>query len=171
MKLQKIISAALITLVSIIGLTVAVSAEKYVVGSSRPSSQNVEKSPQATQKNPDQDTLVIKARLLEIPGTFPPNDLYNYVYIMKYRVLSVEKGSFDNREILVGHYNPRIARDKVSGDMDTLVNGNVQSFDIGDKHRLVLVKPLIEVWDGAVEDDYFDSNEDKYYALTTDKAE
>ncbi|MBD3242540.1 MAG: hypothetical protein GF331_18265, partial [Chitinivibrionales bacterium] len=31
------------------------------------------------------DTLKVVARLIEIPGTFPPNDLYNYVYIMKYR--------------------------------------------------------------------------------------
>src|SRR5660397_222779 len=33
------------------------------------------------------DSLVITARLIEIPGKFAPNDLYNYVYIMKYRVV------------------------------------------------------------------------------------
>jgi len=37
------------------------------------------------------DTLIIIARLVEIPGKFPPNDLYNYVFIMKYRVVKVLK--------------------------------------------------------------------------------
>ena len=38
------------------------------------------------------DTLIIIARLVEIPGKFPPNDLYNYVFIMKYRVVKVFSG-------------------------------------------------------------------------------
>ena len=38
------------------------------------------------------DTLIVIARLIEIPSKFVPNDLYNYVYIMKYSILKVEKG-------------------------------------------------------------------------------
>jgi hypothetical protein len=29
-------------------------------------------------------SVEVTARLLEIPGQFPPNDLYNYAYVLKY---------------------------------------------------------------------------------------
>jgi hypothetical protein len=114
------------------------------------------------------DTLVIEARLIEVPGTFPPNDLYNYVYIMKYRVLDVVKGSYDDKEILVGQYNPLIPRDEVDDKMKDFVDGDVEEFEEGNKHRLVLVQPIEDVWNEALEDEYFDSEKTKYYALKTD---
>ena len=91
------------------------------------------------------DTLIIKARLVEIPGKFAPNDLYNYVYVMKYRVLSVEKGVFKGKEILVGHYNPLIPRSMVKDKMDPFVNGDVEKFEEGSTHLLKLVKPIESV--------------------------
>ncbi len=111
------------------------------------------------------DTLEITARLVEIPGTFPPNDLYNYVYIMKYRVLEVEKGEYDEKEILVGHYNPLIPRKQVNDKMDEYVEGDVEKFEEGAKHKLVLITPIETVWNEALEDEYFDQDVDKYYAL------
>ena len=48
------------------------------------------------------DTLKVVARLTEIAGKFPPNDLYDYVYIMKYRIITVESGNIRGKEILVG---------------------------------------------------------------------
>ena len=45
----------------------------------------------------------VTAELLEIPGTFPPNDLYDYTYILKYRVLRVHRGNVPTPELLVGH--------------------------------------------------------------------
>jgi len=114
------------------------------------------------------DTLVITARVLEIPGTFPPNDLYNYVYIMKYRVLKVEKGSFDGKEILVGHYNPLIARKDVDDKMDEYVDGDVEKFEEGARHRLVLIPNITDVWQEALEDEYFDIEDNKYYCLKAD---
>lgn len=111
------------------------------------------------------DTLEITGRLVEIPGTFPPNDLYNYVYIMKYRVLEVEKGEYGEKEILVGHYNPLIPRKQVSDKMDEYVEGDVEKFEEGAKHRLVLITPIETVWNEALEDEYFDQDVDKYYAL------
>jgi hypothetical protein len=118
------------------------------------------------------DTLVIEGRLMEIPGTFPPNDLYNYVYIMKYRVLKVVKGSCSEKEILVGHYNPRIARAAVKDQMDAVVNGTVTKFTVGDKQKLVLVRPLSRLWSQAVEDEYYDVGEEqKYFAIKADIAQ
>src|SRR5262245_39918428 len=48
----------------------------------------------------------LTARLIEIPGQLPPNDLYNYAYVVKYQVLEVHRVNVDTKEIFVGHYNP-----------------------------------------------------------------
>jgi hypothetical protein len=118
-----------------------------------------------------QDTLIVIARLIEIPGKFPPNDLYNYVYIMKYRVMKVLKGMYPAQEILVGHYNPLIPRQQVKDKMTPFTGGNVAKFETGARHKLVLVKPIERIWKDAVEDDYADSDLDKYYALKADVAQ
>jgi hypothetical protein len=115
-----------------------------------------------------QDTLVVIARLIEIPGKLPPNDLYNYVYIMKYRITKVLKGSYKGQEILVGHYNPLIPRKLIKDKMAAFVGGDVAKFETGAKHRLTLIKPIERIWKDAVEDDYADSDLEKYYALRAD---
>ena len=114
------------------------------------------------------DTLVVTALLAEIPGKFAPNDLYNYVYIMKYKVLKVEKGKYAEKEILVGQYNPLIPRARIKDKMDSLVNGNADKFIVGVKNRLKLITPISAVWNDAIDDDYIDSELDKYFALRTD---
>jgi len=123
----------------------------------------------AERKDGRNDTLIINARLLEIPGTFPPNDLYNYVYILKYRILKVVEGSYREKEIFVGQYNPLIARTAIKDKMKNVVDGNVKKFSVGDKHILTLIKPIDKVWAEAIEDEYFDDESDKYYALKTDR--
>ncbi len=87
---------------------------------------------------PARGSLTIEARLEEIPAPFPANDLYNYVYIMKYRVLKVLRGRYTDSVILVGHYNPRFAREEITDPMDSLVDGDLTSFNPGDIHRLAL---------------------------------
>lgn len=114
------------------------------------------------------DTLVVDARLIEIPGTMPPNDLYNYVYVMKYRVIKVIKGEYTNQEILVGHYNPLIPRRLIKDKMKSVVSGTVEKFEKGTKHNLVLVG-IEKVWNDAVENEYFDSELPVYFAVTADK--
>lgn len=114
------------------------------------------------------DTLVVIARLVEIKGKFVENDLYDYVYVMKYNVITVEKGNYTKKEILVGHYNPLIPRNKVKDKMDLYVDGTVERFTIGDKHRLTLIEPIEKIWDGAIEDEYFDTDLKKYFALRAD---
>jgi hypothetical protein len=136
------------------------------------SSPTVEKTaaPAPAGATAAQDTLVLIARLMEIPGKFAPNDLYNYVYIMKYRVTTVVKGAYAGQEILVGHYNPLIPRPRIKDRMAPFARGNVEQFERGARHRLTLVTPIEKVWNNAVEDDYVDSDLDKYYALTADVA-
>jgi|WetSurMetagenome_2_1015567.scaffolds.fasta_scaffold00008_96 hypothetical protein len=117
------------------------------------------------------DTLVVIARITEIPGKFASNDLYNYVYIMKYRVLSVVKGAYKGQDILVGHYNPLIPRSQIKDTMKKNVSGNVEKFEVGAKQKLWLVTPIDKVWKDAVDDEYTDSDLDKYYAVKADIAQ
>jgi hypothetical protein len=112
------------------------------------------------------DTIKLEARLIEIPGKFPSNDLYNYVYIMKYKVVKVLKGTYAKKEILVGHYNPLIPRDRIKDKMAETVHGNVTRFEINDRHLLTLF-PLEKVWKDAVEDDYTDADLESYFAVET----
>ena len=42
-----------------------------------------------------QGTIEVTAKLVEVPGPFPPNDLYNYGYVLKYKVLAVHRGKVD----------------------------------------------------------------------------
>lgn len=109
------------------------------------------------------DPLIVEARLTEIPGKMPGNDLYNYVYIFKYKVLKVVQGDFKGKEILVGVYNPKIPRGSVRDKMAESAKGNVREFKANDKHRLILV-PMESVWKGALEDEYFDDEATRYFA-------
>jgi hypothetical protein len=117
------------------------------------------------------DTLVVVARITEIAGKFAPNDLYNYVYIMKYRVLTVVKGTYKEQDILVGQYNPLIPRAQIKDAMKKNVAGNADKFEVGAKHKLTLIKPIDKVWKDAIEDEYTDSEMDKYFAVRTDIAQ
>ena len=121
-------------------------------------------------KPPVEGELVMTAKLMEIPGSFPANELYNYAYVMKYKVMKVTQGTYGDTDILVGHYNPRMAREEIKDEQDAKVGGNVKSFQVGDVHYLVLSQ-LDGIWTGAVEDDYFKEKRARYWALWADKAE
>lgn len=110
------------------------------------------------------ENLTVEGKLSEIPGKMPPNDLYNYVYVLKYKVTKVVEGKFDGKEILVGVYNPLIARGQVKDKMADKSKGDVRAFKVGDKHTLKLVK-LEGNYDGAVEDEYFDDESERYLAV------
>jgi hypothetical protein len=142
-------------------------AQKTTPATKAAPAQKAAPAAKATQKV---DTLIVTARLAEIPGKFAPNDIYNYVYIMKYQVIKVEKGKYAGKEILVGEYNPLIPRAKIADKMAPLVNGNAENFTVGAKHRLVLISPMTAVWNDQIEDEYFDSELTKYFALKTDIA-
>jgi len=121
----------------------------------------------AADKVPAPDAEVV-ARLVEIPGKMPANDLYSYVYIFKYKIVRVVSGQVKEKEILVGQYNPRMAREQIKDKMDAMVGGNLQTFKAGELHHLKLVKPLAKVWKDAVEDEYFDDTSERWFALQTD---
>jgi hypothetical protein len=74
---------------------------------------------------------------LAIPDEFPPNDLYNYAYVLKYRVLAVHRGQLKpGEEILVAHYNPLKPRPSAADENSGKLGGNLQKFIIGREIRL-----------------------------------
>jgi hypothetical protein len=112
----------------------------------------------------------IKAKLVEIPGAFPANDIYNYAYVMRYEVTEVLAGNYPDQDILVGHYNPRLARNAIKDDLDALVDGNVTIFSEGDV-QVLIVKPIEAVYSGAIEDEFFQDKRPRWFAVQADKSE
>ena len=127
------------------------------------------KSP-ANEVDPQVSTLgtaEVTAQLVEIPGPFPPNDLYNYAYVFKYKVLKTHRGSVPEGEILVAQYNPLKPREQVQDDVSGKVGGHVTSFRAGDIHRMALESPLDHFWMGGIVDKYFASGGTRYWAVWT----
>jgi hypothetical protein len=112
--------------------------------------------------------LRIRAKVAEIPGSFPANDLYNYVYVMRYEVLEVLAGQYTEKDILVGQYNPRMSRSDIKDDLDSLVDGNATTFEEGASQELMLA-PMDTLYHGAVEDEFFQDKRPRWFATKTDK--
>ena len=112
----------------------------------------------------------VTAKLVDIGGDFPPNKLYDYMYVMKYHMLKVHRGKVESDEIFVGHYNPlkprATAEDKFSGK----VGGNVDHFQVGDVHRMALESPLDELYMGGIIDKHIKEKGTRYRAIWTDRA-
>ena len=113
--------------------------------------------------------IIVTAKLVEIPGKFPEDDLYDYAYVMRYVVVG---GPMDKQSILVAHYKPRQPRSAIKDKMKSVVSGKVRSFHQGDVHKLKLTDNLKSVWKGALVDEFssVDHKSTRYFALVTDPA-
>ena len=112
-------------------------------------------------------TAEVTAKLVEIPGEFPSNDLYNYAYILKYQVLKVHRGNVPAGEILVAQYNPLKPREQAQDDVSGKVGGHVKAFRAGDIHRMALESPVDQFWMGGIVDKYFTVKATRYWAVWT----
>jgi len=112
-------------------------------------------------------TMEVSAQLVEIPGPFPANDLYNYAYVMKYRVVSVHRGQLADKDIYVAHYNPLKARSKAQDEFSGKLGGHLQRFRPGDVHRMALQAPLDQYWMGGVIDKYHKEKGQRYWSVWT----
>lgn len=112
----------------------------------------------------------VTARLLEIPGTFPPNDLYDYAYVMKYRVIRVHRGPVEGQDLYVGHYNPLKPRAGAADKFSGKLGGNVDHFQVGDVHRMALAFPLDQFYMGGIIDKHIKESGVRYWALWTERA-
>jgi|SRR5580658_874380 hypothetical protein len=120
-------------------------------------------------RSDDDPTLNVTAKLVEIPSKFPPDDLYDYAYVMRYEVIG---GPLDKTSILVAHYKPRQPRSKIKDSMKDRVGGKLRSFSVGDVHKMKLSADLKKIWKGALIDDFAatDHKSVRYWALEADLA-
>ena len=117
----------------------------------------------------DSSAVAVTAKLVEIPSKFPPDDLYDYAYVMRYEVIG---GPLDKTSIFVAHYKPRQPRSKIKDKMKDYVGGKLRSFSVGDTHKMKLSPDLKKIWKGALIDDFAatDRTSVRYWALETDPA-
>jgi hypothetical protein len=115
------------------------------------------------------EPLVVTAKLVEIPSKFPPDDLYDYAYVMRYEVIG---GPLDKSSIFVAHYKPRQARSKIKDKMKDVVGGKLRSFTVGDLHKMKLAPDLKKIWKGPLVDDFAatDHKSIRYWCLEVDPA-
>jgi hypothetical protein len=113
--------------------------------------------------------VTLTAKLIEIPSKFPPDDLYDYAYVMRYQVIG---GPLDKQSILVAHYKPRQPRAAIKDQMKKVVSGKLRNFHQGDVHKLQLAPNLKAIWKGALVDEFAatDHKSIRYFALVADPA-
>lgn len=113
------------------------------------------------------DTVDVVAKLVEVPSKMPPDDLYDYAYVMRYEVIG---GPLDKTSILVAHYKPLLPRSKIKDAMKPHVKGKLRSFIQGDVHKLRLTPALKSVWKGPLIDDFAatDHKSVRYFCLEAD---
>jgi hypothetical protein len=111
----------------------------------------------------------VTAKLVEIPSKLPPDDLYDYAYVMRYQV---QGGALDKQFLLVAHYKPLQPRSKIKDKMKAQVAGKLRSFNQGDVHKLKLSADLKEIWKGPLLDEYSatDHKSIRYWCLQVDPA-
>jgi hypothetical protein len=115
------------------------------------------------------NTFEVTAKLVKIPGKMPPDELYDYAFVMKYKVVG---GKLDKKEIHVAHYKPRRPRKKITDKMKKFVKGSLKRFREGDMHKMTLAPKIKKVWRGAVVDEFFaaDRKSKRYFCLKVDLA-
>jgi len=116
-------------------------------------------------------TVEVTAKVVEIPGPFPANKLYDYVSVLKYKVLTVHRGKIEGSEILVGQYNPLKARSAAQDKFSGPIGGTARRFAAGDVQRLCLEEPLDSTMPmvGLI-DKYLKEKGTRYWAVWTDEA-
>lgn len=115
----------------------------------------------------DAAPIEVTAKLVEIPSKMPPDDLYDYAYVMRYQV---QGGAMNGQFLLVAHYKPLLPRSKIKDKMKAHVSGKVRTFNVGDVHKLKLSPDLKSIWKGALVDEYAatDHKSTRYWCLQAD---
>lgn len=112
----------------------------------------------------------VTAQVTEIPEPFRDDPLYDYAYVLKYKVLKVHRGTVEGDTIYVGMYNPQKPRDKAADARSGDIGGNVQKIQAGDVHRLALETNLDDHYMGGIINKYFDTYKGPiYWAVWTNK--
>lgn len=114
--------------------------------------------------------IEVTAELLEIPGEFPPNKLYDYAYVLKYRVLEVHRGDPGADILYIGHYNPLKPRQAVVDKRVKDIGGNLRRYRAGDCHRMALEVPIDDFYMGGIINEYHaETDAPVYWAVWTNR--
>jgi len=116
-------------------------------------------------------TIEVTAKLVDIPGTFPPNDMYDYAYVMKYEIVQVHRGEASGT-IFVGQYNPLKKRAEAADERSGEIGGNIVRFRTGDLHRLALDVPIDNFCMAGIVNEYAEtapSDAPVYWAVWTNQ--
>ncbi len=143
-------TVAVIVLVAALVLPTASCSKGQATASSQPSKAADGAGEEVTTLG----SAEVTAKLVEILGTFPPNDLYDYVYVLKYDVQETHRGEVKGKTIFVGHYNPLKARDKAADARVEGIGGDLKRFKAGDVHRMALAEGLDEHYMGPIINKY-----------------
>lgn len=112
----------------------------------------------------------VTAKLEEIRGEFIDRPMYDYAFVMKYKVMKVHRGTPEGDTIYVGQYNPLKPRDRVADARVPEVGGNLQKFKAGDIHRMALEAPIDEFFMGGIVNRYFEEYKGTvYWAVWTNQ--
>jgi len=113
----------------------------------------------------------ITADLVDISGEFPPNDLYDYAYVLKYQVKEVHRGTLNEDVIYVAHYNPLKPRGRAADARVKDIGGNLRTFRQGQVHRMALERSYEDHYMGGLINPYEAENPDPiYWAVWTNLA-
>ena len=114
-------------------------------------------------------SIEVTARLVHVRGEFPPNDLYDYAYVMKYEIVQTHRGDVP-KTILVGHYNPLKPRATAADARSGEIGGDATGFKVGDVHRMALEVPIDEYSMVGIINKYADETQEPiYWAVWTNK--
>ncbi len=119
-------------------------------------------------------TVEVTARLVEIPeGAIFQRDLYDYATILKYEVVTVQRGAVGKgATIYVGHYNPWKPRAEAADPRAKNIGGTLRQFRAGQLHCMALETPMDEHFMGGIVDKYFGQHEGPaYWAVWTNAAD
>jgi hypothetical protein len=97
-------------------------------------------------------SIQVSARLLEIPpGVLRQRVRYNHTAILRYEVLSVQRGDLKPGDILyAGHYNPWKPRVEAADRWVKDIGGTLTEFAVGAVHHLALEPNLQEHFMGGI---------------------
>ncbi len=114
-------------------------------------------------------SVEVTAKLVDIPGEFPPNDLYDYAYVMKYEVLETHRGEAP-KIIYVGQYNPLKPRAEAADARSGEIGGDVTEFRVGDVQRLALEVPIDDYCMAGIINKYAEQMQEPiYWAVWTNR--
>lgn len=126
-----------------------------------------EKSDGADADVTSKGSIEVTARLADVTGEFPSNDLYDYAYVMRYEVTQSHRGEAP-ATILVGQYNPLKPRASAADARSGEIGGDVKAFRVGDVHRLALEVPIDDYCMVGIINPYAEETQEPiYWALWT----